>query len=115
VGTRNEENAGREPAPAARAAFGYRGTVACAAAGITYRQLDYWARTGLVGPTLRAGSGPGLYSFRDVVILKPPHTSADSYQSPTAKGASHDVPAPAVEPADRPSSPRACPTRPAPG
>jgi len=73
VATRNEENAGnagREPAPAARAAFGYRGTVACAAAGITYRQLDYWARTGLVAPTLRAGSGPGLYSFRDVVILK---------------------------------------------
>jgi len=72
VGTRSasEDAAGREPAPAARAAFGYRGTVACAAAGITYRQLDYWARTGLAGPTLRAGSGPGLYSFRDVVILK---------------------------------------------
>ena len=46
--------------------LGYRGPTACHAAGITYRQLDYWARTGLVGPTLRAGSGPGLYSFRDV-------------------------------------------------
>lgn len=72
MGALSEEAAGREPVPAAptRGGFGYRGTVACAAAGITYRQLDYWARTGLVGPTLRAGSGPGLYSFRDVVILK---------------------------------------------
>jgi len=32
---------------------GYRGPVACSAAGITYRQLDYWARTGLVEPTVR--------------------------------------------------------------
>jgi len=70
VGALSDQAAGHEPAPAARGGFGYRGTVACAAAGITYRQLDYWARTGLVGPTLRAGSGPGLYSFRDVVILK---------------------------------------------
>ena len=33
---------------------GYRGPTACAAAGITYRQLDYWARTGLVEPSVRA-------------------------------------------------------------
>ncbi|MCX8528051.1 MAG: transcriptional regulator, partial [Candidatus Nanopelagicales bacterium] len=33
--------------------IGYRGPVACAAAGITYRQLDYWARTGLVTPSVR--------------------------------------------------------------
>ena len=39
---------------------GYRGPVACAAAGITYRQLDYWARTGLVEPTVRAGRRVGL-------------------------------------------------------
>ncbi|MGZ6804289.1 MAG: MerR family transcriptional regulator, partial [Nocardioidaceae bacterium] len=32
---------------------GYRGPTACSAAGITYRQLDYWARTGLVEPTVR--------------------------------------------------------------
>ena len=52
---------------------GYRGPTACAAAGITYRQLDYWARTGLVEPTVRAASGSGtqrLYSFRDILILK---------------------------------------------
>lgn len=52
---------------------GYRGTVACAAAGITYRQLDYWARTGLVAPSVRDARGSGsqrLYSFRDVLVLK---------------------------------------------
>ncbi|WP_443077145.1 MerR family transcriptional regulator [Streptomyces sp. SP18CS02] len=53
--------------------IGYRGPTACAAAGITYRQLDYWARTGLVEPSVRAAYGSGtqrLYSFRDVVVLK---------------------------------------------
>jgi DNA-binding transcriptional MerR regulator len=53
--------------------FGFRGPVACSAAGITYRQLDYWARTGLVVPEVRGASGSGsqrLYSFRDILILK---------------------------------------------
>lgn len=53
--------------------LGYRGATACAAAGITYRQLDYWARTGLVEPSIRAAAGSGtqrLYSFRDVLMLK---------------------------------------------
>ncbi|MGC5566580.1 MerR family transcriptional regulator [Streptomyces sp. FR-108] len=53
--------------------IGYRGPTACAAAGITYRQLDYWARTALVEPSVRPAHGSGtqrLYSFRDVVILK---------------------------------------------
>ncbi len=52
---------------------GYRGPTACAAAGITYRQLDYWARTGLVEPSIRPASGSGsqrLYSFRDILVLK---------------------------------------------
>ena len=52
---------------------GYRGPTACNAAGITYRQLDYWARTGLVEPTVRGATGSGsqrLYSFRDILILK---------------------------------------------
>ena len=39
--------------------IGYRGPTACAAAGITYRQLDYWARTGLVEPSVRAAHGSG--------------------------------------------------------
>ena len=53
--------------------LGYRGAIACKAAGITYRQLDYWARTDLVVPTVRSASGSGtqrLYSFRDVLVLK---------------------------------------------
>ena len=52
---------------------GYRGVTACHAAGISYRQLDYWARTGLVVPSVRAATGSGsqrLYSFRDIVVLK---------------------------------------------
>jgi DNA-binding transcriptional MerR regulator len=52
---------------------GFRGPTACAAAGVTYRQLDYWARTGLVEPSVRGASGSGtqrLYSFRDVLLLK---------------------------------------------
>jgi DNA-binding transcriptional MerR regulator len=52
---------------------GYRGLLACGAAGITYRQLDYWARTGLVEPSVRGAKGSGsqrLYSFRDILVLK---------------------------------------------
>ena len=52
---------------------GYRGVTACQAVGISYRQLDYWARTTLVVPSIRDASGSGtqrLYSFRDLVVLK---------------------------------------------
>src|SRR3954463_14132413 len=52
---------------------GYRGVMACHAAGISYRQLDYWARTGLVVPSVRDASGSGtqrLYRFRDILVLK---------------------------------------------
>lgn len=52
---------------------GYRGVIAARAAGITYRQLDYWARTGLVEPTIRGAAGSGsqrLYGFRDILVLK---------------------------------------------
>jgi DNA-binding transcriptional MerR regulator len=60
------EEAGGDP-------VGYRGPTACSAAGITYRQLDYWARTGLVEPSVRPAKGSGsqrLYSFRDILTLK---------------------------------------------
>ena len=53
--------------------FGFRGPVACNLAGITSRQLDYWARTGLVSPEIRGAEGSGtqrLYSFRDLLMLK---------------------------------------------
>ena len=53
--------------------IGYRGATACIAAGITYRQLDYWARTGLVVPSVQSATGSGsqrLYGFRDILVLK---------------------------------------------
>ena len=53
--------------------LGFRGPVAHRVAGITYRQLDYWARTGLVVPEIRGASGSGtqrLYSFRDILLLR---------------------------------------------
>ena len=52
---------------------GFRGPQACAIVGISYRQLDYWARTGLVRPEVRDAKGSGtqrLYSFRDLVHLR---------------------------------------------
>jgi DNA-binding transcriptional MerR regulator len=52
---------------------GYRGAIAARAAGISYRQLDYWARTELVEPTVRGAAGSGsqrLYGFRDILVLK---------------------------------------------
>ncbi|PXY22384.1 MerR family transcriptional regulator [Prauserella muralis] len=52
---------------------GYRGPAACQIAGITYRQLDYWARTKLVQPSIRTAHGSGsqrLYSFKDILVLK---------------------------------------------
>ena len=52
---------------------GFKGATAARAAGITYRQLDYWARTGLVTPTVRGAAGSGsqrLYGFRDILVLK---------------------------------------------
>ena len=52
---------------------GFRGPQVCSVVGITYRQLDYWARTDLVRPSLHDAKGSGtqrLYSYRDLVELK---------------------------------------------
>lgn len=52
---------------------GFRGPQVCSIVGITYRQLDYWARTGLLTPSISAAKGSGTqrrYSYRDVVELK---------------------------------------------
>jgi DNA-binding transcriptional MerR regulator len=52
---------------------GFRGPTVIKLVGISYRQLDYWARTGLVTPSVRAADGSGtqrLYSFTDVVELR---------------------------------------------
>ena len=84
VSTGEARQSGGHPVPAQGVLFqgdlpeldeeaGYRGPTACKAAGITYRQLDYWARTGLVEPSVRPAGGSGtqrLYGFRDILLLK---------------------------------------------
>ncbi|MBP2527512.1 DNA-binding transcriptional MerR regulator [Rhodococcus sp. PvP104] len=55
------------------AGLGYRAPAVQQAAGVTYRQLDYWARTGLIEPSIRSAAGSGsqrLYSFTDVVTVR---------------------------------------------
>jgi len=57
----------------ARPEEGFRGPQVCSVVGITYRQLDYWARTGLLRPSIVDASGSGSqrrYSYRDVLELK---------------------------------------------
>ena len=52
---------------------GYRGPQVCSIVGITYRQLDYWARTGLLRPSISDARGSGTqrrYSYGDLVQLK---------------------------------------------
>jgi len=51
----------------------YRGPQVCSIVGITYRQLDYWARTDLIRPSDADAKGSGtqrLYSYRDLLELK---------------------------------------------
>jgi DNA-binding transcriptional MerR regulator len=52
---------------------GYSGPQVCALVGITYRQLDYWARTGLLQPSVATAKGSGsrrVYAYSDVLELK---------------------------------------------
>jgi DNA-binding transcriptional MerR regulator len=52
---------------------GFSGTKAAKIVGITYRQLDYWARTDLVRPSLSDAAGSGsrrAYSYRDLLELR---------------------------------------------
>ena len=61
---------GMEPTPRE---LGFRGPQVCSIVGITYRQLDYWARTDLVRPSIADAKGSGTqrtYSFQDLVRLK---------------------------------------------
>lgn len=53
--------------------LGYRSRQVCKLVGITYRRLDYWARTDLIVPSVQQAAGSGsrrIYSFSDVVQLK---------------------------------------------
>ena len=52
---------------------GYSGTQTAKIVGITYRQLDYWARTDLLKPSLAEATGSGSrrqYSYRDLLELR---------------------------------------------
>jgi DNA-binding transcriptional MerR regulator len=52
---------------------GYRVPDVCRIVGISYRQLDYWTRTGLIRPSVRDARGSGtqrLYSFQDLALLR---------------------------------------------
>ena len=52
---------------------GYRGPQVCKVVGITYRQLDYWARTELLKPSISDARGSGtqrVYSYTDLLKLK---------------------------------------------
>ena len=63
---------------------GYSGREAADIVGITYRQLDYWARTDLIRPSLADAKGSGSrrrYSYRDLVELKMIKTLLDSGRS----------------------------------
>jgi DNA-binding transcriptional MerR regulator len=52
---------------------GFSGPMVCRLTGVTYRQLDYWARTDLVTPSITPASGSGskrAYSYGDVLEVK---------------------------------------------
>jgi len=70
---RAQTTRGGDAADAAPDADGFRGPQVCSLVGITYRQLDYWARTGLLRPSIADARGSGTqrrYSYTDVVELK---------------------------------------------
>jgi DNA-binding transcriptional MerR regulator len=53
--------------------MGFSGPAVCRITGVTYRQLDYWARTGLVTPSVTPAQGSGskrVYSYSDVIEIK---------------------------------------------
>jgi DNA-binding transcriptional MerR regulator len=63
----------REDLVMSAAESGYSGKQAAEVVGITYRQLDYWARTNLVRPSMADAQGSGsrrAYSYRDLLELK---------------------------------------------
>jgi DNA-binding transcriptional MerR regulator len=71
----DKSQAGRRPAgwAAGHPDEGFRGPQVCSIVGISYRQLDYWARTDLLRPSISEARGSGSqrrYSYQDLVELK---------------------------------------------
>ncbi len=68
-----EQNPVPEQNLVAEGEVGFRGPQVCDIVGITYRQLDYWARTNLLRPSISEARGSGTqrkYSYRDLLDLK---------------------------------------------
>jgi DNA-binding transcriptional MerR regulator len=60
---------------------GFSGTSAARLVGISYRQLDYWARTDLIRPSLTDATGSGSrrrYSYKDLLELRVIKTLLDA-------------------------------------
>ncbi len=71
--SRVDMSGGGRSGGSARSDGGFRGAEVCSLVGITYRQLDYWARTGLLRPSITDATGSGSqrrYSYGDVLELK---------------------------------------------
>ena len=71
--SRVDVSGGGRAGGSARSDSGFRGAEVCSLVGITYRQLDYWARTGLLRPSITDATGSGSqrrYSYGDVLELK---------------------------------------------
>ena len=68
--------------------MGFSGPTVCRLTGVTYRQLDYWARTDLVTPSITPAQGSGskrTYSYRDVLEVKVIKSLLDSGVSLVAR------------------------------
>ena len=79
--TRNEQLTLEGGADVAPEQVGFSGRKTAEVVGISYRQLDYWARTDLVRPSLAEARGSGsrrLYSYRDLLELKVIKTLLDA-------------------------------------
>ncbi len=69
----NSSNTSLNEAIDAPEVVGFSGTRTAKVVGITYRQLDYWARTDLIRPSLNDAAGSGSrrrYSYNDLLELK---------------------------------------------
>ncbi|MCB1256990.1 MAG: MerR family transcriptional regulator [Microthrixaceae bacterium] len=76
-----ETASGSDPSGVTEEQLGFSGRRTAEIVGITYRQLDYWARTGLVTPSLAEARGSGSrrqYSYRDLLELKVIKTLLDA-------------------------------------
>jgi DNA-binding transcriptional MerR regulator len=69
-------------------ATGFSGPMVCRLTGVTYRQLDYWARTELVTPSITAARGSGSkreYSYSDVLEIAPDVRSRSRTRTPSGR------------------------------